>query len=85
MGILSSWWTIWKEGCDYLFQVTPLRPPRMIILVNKLVEGVRTHNVKLIQWVNYKVLTSREISNNEDVLIFSNVAFRKCNVYFSVG
>lgn len=81
MWILSSWWTIWKAGCDYLFWVTSLRPPRMIILVNKLVEGVSTHNVKLIQWANYKVLTSREISNKEDVLIFSDATFRKCKVF----
>ena len=64
------------ETCIYL------GPPRhsrkkTTIQERRLVEGVKTHNVKLIKGANYESLTSREIFINENVLIFSDATFRK--------
>ena len=76
MWILSSWSIIRMARCNDLFRGTPLRPPRMILFVTRLVEGVKTHNDNFIQGA-HKVLTSREISMKEDVLTFFWCGFRE--------
>ena len=48
-------------------------------------EVVKTHNGKLIQWVNYMAVTSREISIKEDVLIFFDAALSKADGKASFG